>query len=93
MSWADAVYDTVYDETVRDTIIGPGQRVHVDGYIITNTGDVELPVSIWVNPRQPHVKVWDPTGKNAPSIEAMFAGDEVHLQRGPLSVDRSGNVV
>jgi hypothetical protein len=45
-------------------------------------------VAIWVNPRQPHVKVWDPTGKNGASIEANFTGDDTHLERGSLSVDR-----
>jgi hypothetical protein len=88
MSWVDAVYDTVQDKDVRETRLDPGQRVHVDWAVVTNNGQQPIDVAIWVNPRQPHVKVWDPTGKNGASIEANFTGDDTHLERGSLSVDR-----
>jgi hypothetical protein len=88
MSWVDAVYDTVADVNVRETRLDPGQRVHVDWAVVTNNGDQPIDVAIWINPRQPHVKVWDPTGRNSASIEATFTGDDMHLERGSLSVDR-----
>ena len=88
MSWVDAVYETAQDDNVRETVLAPGARVHVDWAVVTNHSDREISVAIWVNPRQKHVKVWDPTGKNGESIEANFTGDDTSLRRGSLSVDR-----
>lgn len=97
MTWTDAVIDTVADKDVRETVLKPGQRVHVDSptnaqwagiYAITNTTDREIKVAIWVNPRQPNVKVWDPTGKSNESIEVNFTGDDRHAERGGLTIDR-----
>jgi hypothetical protein len=96
VTWSDAVTETQADD-VRETVLEPGARVHVDAptgapwagtYVITNLGDRSMQVAIWVNPRQPNVKVWDPTGKNPNSIEVQFTGEDTTAERGALRVDR-----
>lgn len=89
MTWTDAVIETPSDVTnVRETRLDPGTRVHVDWAVVTNNGPHPMDVAVWINPRQPEVRVWDPTGRDKASIQVMFTGDDMHAERGVLSVDR-----